>query len=76
MPLIITLQDIFYDKLEEMLNIYSFVFYWLLKIVKHISLLLFQTYSVTDTVDKIAESFGCKPIEGMLSHQVSLYQCL
>jgi curved DNA binding protein len=29
-----------------------------------------ETYTVTDTVDKIAESFGCKPIEGMLSHQL------
>lgn len=29
-----------------------------------------ETYAVTDTVDKIAESFGCKPIEGMLSHQL------
>jgi len=25
---------------------------------------------VTDTVGKIAESFGCKPIEGILSHQL------
>ena len=28
----------------------------------------FQTYNITDTVQKIAESFECKPIEGMLSH--------
>ena len=31
---------------------------------------LFQTYTVTDTVQKIAESYECKPIEGMLSHQL------
>ena len=31
---------------------------------------LFQTYTITDTVQKIAESYDCKPIEGMLSHQL------
>lgn len=29
-----------------------------------------ETYTITDTVQKIAESFDCKPIEGMLSHQL------
>ena len=29
-----------------------------------------ETYQVTDTVQKIAESYKCKPIEGMLSHQL------
>ena len=29
-----------------------------------------QTYAITDTVQKIAESYECKPIEGMLSHQL------
>merc|ERR1712055_781906 len=29
-----------------------------------------ETYAVTDTVQKIAESFNCKPVEGMLSHQL------
>merc|ERR1711970_1397542 len=29
-----------------------------------------ETYEVTDTVQKIAESFNCKPVEGMLSHQL------
>lgn len=29
-----------------------------------------ETYTVTDTVQKIAESYECKPIEGMLSHQL------
>merc|ERR1712223_8212 len=29
-----------------------------------------ETYSITDTVQKIAESYDCKPIEGMLSHQL------
>jgi len=27
-------------------------------------------YSVTDAVQKVAESYGCKPIEGILSHQL------
>merc|ERR1711920_722370 len=30
-----------------------------------------ETYVVTDTVQKVAESFECKPVEGMLSHQLS-----
>ena len=29
-----------------------------------------QTYTITETVQKIAESYDCKPIEGMLSHQL------
>lgn len=29
-----------------------------------------ETYEVTETVSKIAESFDCKPVEGMLSHQI------
>lgn len=29
-----------------------------------------ETYIVTDTVQKIAESYECKPVEGMLSHQL------
>ncbi|TRY68376.1 hypothetical protein TCAL_12211 [Tigriopus californicus] len=29
-----------------------------------------ETYAVTDAVQKIAESYECKPIEGMLSHQL------
>lgn len=29
-----------------------------------------DTYAVTDAVQKVAESFGCKPVEGMLSHQL------
>jgi len=29
-----------------------------------------ETYTVTDTVQKIVESYNCKPIEGMLSHQL------
>jgi curved DNA binding protein len=28
------------------------------------------SYQVTDAVQKVAEAFGCKPIEGMLSHQL------
>eukprot|EP00088_Acartia_fossae_P035362 TRINITY_DN3642_c0_g1_i1.p1 TRINITY_DN3642_c0_g1~~TRINITY_DN3642_c0_g1_i1.p1 ORF type:complete len:400 (-),score=104.84 TRINITY_DN3642_c0_g1_i1:518-1621(-) len=29
-----------------------------------------ETYEVTETVSKIAEAFECKPVEGMLSHQL------
>merc|ERR1711994_711636 len=29
-----------------------------------------ETYEVTETVTKIAEAFKCKPVEGMLSHQL------
>jgi len=29
-----------------------------------------ETYEITETVTKIAESFDCKPVEGMLSHQL------
>merc|ERR1712036_210319 len=29
-----------------------------------------ETYAITDAVQKIAESFECKPVEGMLSHQL------
>jgi len=29
-----------------------------------------ETYEITDTVTKIAEAFDCKPVEGMLSHQL------
>merc|ERR1712158_2388 len=29
-----------------------------------------ETYAIIDTVQKIAESYECKPIEGMLSHQL------
>merc|ERR1712098_183875 len=29
-----------------------------------------ETYEVTETVSKIADAFKCKPVEGMLSHQL------
>lgn len=29
-----------------------------------------ETYAITDAVQKIADSYNCKPIEGMLSHQL------
>lgn len=29
-----------------------------------------KNYSITETVDKIAESYKCKPVEGMLSYQL------
>ncbi|GLV44101.1 uncharacterized protein CBL_12603 [Carabus blaptoides fortunei] len=33
-----------------------------------------ETYTVTDTVQKVAESFKCKPVEGMLSHQLKQFK--
>lgn len=33
-----------------------------------------QNYSVTETVQKIAEEYKCKPIEGMLSHQLKQFK--
>jgi len=29
-----------------------------------------ETYEVTETVSKVGEAFDCKPVEGMLSHQL------
>jgi len=29
-----------------------------------------ETYEITETVSKVGEAFGCKPVEGMLSHQL------
>jgi len=33
-----------------------------------------ETYEVTDTVSKIADSFECKPVQGMLSHQLEQHR--
>ena len=33
-----------------------------------------QTYAVTDAVQKVCESYKCKPIEGMLSHQLKQFK--
>lgn len=33
-----------------------------------------DTYAVTDAVQKVAESFKCKPVEGMLSHQLKQFK--
>lgn len=33
-----------------------------------------DTYSITDTVQKVAETFKCKPVEGMLSHQLKQFK--
>jgi len=33
-----------------------------------------ETYAVTDAVQKVCESFKCKPIEGMLSHQLKQFR--
>lgn len=35
---------------------------------------LLQNYGVTEAVQKIAESYKCKPIEGMLSHQLKQFK--
>jgi hypothetical protein len=39
----------------------------------HYSLILFsysQNFQITETIDKIADSYKCKPVEGMLSYQL------
>lgn len=33
-----------------------------------------QTYAITDAVQKVAESYSCKPVEGMLSHQLKQFK--
>ena len=33
-----------------------------------------ENNAVTDAVQKVAESFNCKPISGMLSHELKQYQ--
>lgn len=33
-----------------------------------------QNYAVTEAVHKVAESYKCKPIEGMLSHQLKQFK--
>uniref|UniRef100_A0A6M2DG24 Putative peptidase n=1 Tax=Xenopsylla cheopis TaxID=163159 RepID=A0A6M2DG24_XENCH len=33
-----------------------------------------ETYMITDAVQKIAEAYKCKPIEGMLSHQLKQFK--
>ncbi|XP_054281507.1 proliferation-associated protein 2G4-like [Macrosteles quadrilineatus] len=33
-----------------------------------------ETYNITDTVQKVAEAYNCKPIEGMLSHQLKQFK--
>lgn len=34
----------------------------------------FQNYAITDAVQKIASEYKCKPIEGMLSHQLKQFK--
>lgn len=36
--------------------------------------LLLQTYTITNTVEKICEAYKCKPVEGMLSHQLKQFK--
>lgn len=33
-----------------------------------------ETYAITDAVQKVAEAYKCKPIEGMLSHQLKQFK--
>ncbi|XP_058810168.1 proliferation-associated protein 2G4 isoform X2 [Phymastichus coffea] len=33
-----------------------------------------ETYTITDAVGKVSDSFKCKPIEGMLSHQLEQFK--
>lgn len=33
-----------------------------------------ETYAITEAVQKVAESFKCKPVEGMLSHQLKQFK--
>lgn len=33
-----------------------------------------ETYAITTAVQKVAESFKCKPVEGMLSHQLKQFK--
>lgn len=42
------------------------------KIRKYLYCLIFtlQNYVITEAVHKVADSFKCKPVEGMLSHQL------
>jgi len=36
-------------------------------LVKHMMMMLLQNFRVTDAIQKVAESYKCKPIEGKLS---------
>ncbi|XP_028131164.1 proliferation-associated protein 2G4 [Diabrotica virgifera virgifera] len=33
-----------------------------------------ETYAITEAVQKVAESYKCKPVEGMLSHQLKQFK--
>ncbi|XP_060527415.1 proliferation-associated protein 2G4 [Cylas formicarius] len=33
-----------------------------------------ETYTITDAVQKVAEAYKCKPVEGMLSHQLKQFK--
>lgn len=35
---------------------------------------LSQTYGITEAVQKVSEAYKCKPIEGMLSHQLKQFK--
>lgn len=33
-----------------------------------------ETYAITDIVQRVAEAYHCKPVEGMLSHQLKQFK--
>lgn len=33
-----------------------------------------ETYTITSTVEKVCSAYKCKPIEGMLSHQLKQFK--
>lgn len=49
-------------------------FFWSVKTVLSRESFDFQTYAVTDAVQKVCEAYKCKPIEGMLSHQLKQFK--
>ncbi|KAJ8677267.1 hypothetical protein QAD02_013054, partial [Eretmocerus hayati] len=33
-----------------------------------------ETYTITEAIDKVCKNFECKPVEGMLSHQLKQFR--
>lgn len=52
-------------------NIFTTLF---IILVLLIFLSICQTYTITGTVEKICDAYKCKPIEGMLSHQLKQFK--
>lgn len=42
--------------------------------VVYVASFCLQTYTITETVEKICDVYKCKPIEGMLSHQLKQFK--